>query len=103
VTYNIQGFMDKNKDTQFQDLKRLLYNSDNPLMKELFPDGATPEDKMTQIPITAGTHFKNDMCQLVDLLQKQVMEEHMHTYTHAHQLVIQLAGSYSVGKHSNAS
>jgi len=36
---------------------------------------------MTQIPITAGTHFKNDMCQLVDLLQKQVTEEHMHTYT----------------------
>ena len=26
------------QDTQFQDLKRLLYNSDNPLMKELFPD-----------------------------------------------------------------
>jgi len=57
--------------------------------------GANPEDEMTKIPITAGTHFKNDMCQLVDLLQKQVREEHLHTYTHAHQLVIQLVGSCS--------
>lgn len=26
VTYNVVGFIDKNKDTLFQDLKRLLYN-----------------------------------------------------------------------------
>lgn len=26
VTYSIEGFLDKNKDTLFQDFKRLLYN-----------------------------------------------------------------------------
>lgn len=26
VTYSVMGFMDKNKDTLFQDLKRLLYH-----------------------------------------------------------------------------
>lgn len=26
VTYSVAGFLDKNRDTLFQDLKRLLYN-----------------------------------------------------------------------------
>ena len=60
VTYNIDGFLDKNKvsisvivififsfshslipipqDTQFQDLKRMLYNSEMDILKEMFPE-----------------------------------------------------------------
>ena len=35
VNYSIVGFLDKNKDTLFQDFKRLLFNSSNPVIKGL--------------------------------------------------------------------
>ena len=31
VIYNISGFIEKNRDTLFQDFKRLLFNSKNPV------------------------------------------------------------------------
>lgn len=71
VTYDCKGFLDKNKDTEFQDLYRLVYNCDKPILQEMFPEGANPETDITKRPITAGTHFKNDMCDLVDLLEQQ--------------------------------
>ncbi|KAI1721328.1 myosin head (motor domain) domain-containing protein [Ditylenchus destructor] len=40
VTYSVNGFIDKNRDTLFQDLKRLMYNSKMPLLKEIFVDGS---------------------------------------------------------------
>jgi len=33
VVYNIDGFIDKNRDTLFQDFKRLLFNSSNKIYK----------------------------------------------------------------------
>ena len=38
VTYSVVGFMDKNKDTFFQDLKRLLYSCDLPALKDMWPE-----------------------------------------------------------------
>ena len=38
MTYTVLGFMDKNKDTFFQDLKRLLYNCKLPALKEMWPE-----------------------------------------------------------------
>ena len=32
VIYNISGFIEKNRDTLFQDFKRLLFNSKNPVI-----------------------------------------------------------------------
>ena len=32
VIYNINGFIEKNRDTLFQDFKRLLFNSKNPVL-----------------------------------------------------------------------
>jgi myosin-1 len=40
VVYNINGFLDKNKDTLFQDFKRLLYNSSNKIISGMWPEGA---------------------------------------------------------------
>ena len=33
VVYNVNGFIEKNKDTLFQDFKRLLFNSDNEIFQ----------------------------------------------------------------------
>jgi len=40
VVYNINGFLDKNKDTLFQDFRRLLYNSTNKIISAMWPEGA---------------------------------------------------------------
>ena len=65
VVYNVNGFLDKNKDTLFQDFKRLLYNSSNPTVKEMWPEGSMDITKTTKRPLTAGTLFKNSMVSLV--------------------------------------
>ncbi|XP_046677744.1 unconventional myosin ID, partial [Homalodisca vitripennis] len=68
VIYNINGFLDKNRDTLFQDFKRLLYNSTNPVIKGMWPEGAMDITKTTKRPQTAGTLFKNSMIALVKTL-----------------------------------
>ena len=40
VVYNINGFLDKNKDTLFQDFKRLLFKSKNSIVCNMWPEGA---------------------------------------------------------------
>lgn len=37
MTYTIDGFLDKNKDTLFNSLKAMLENSKNPFIQNLFP------------------------------------------------------------------
>lgn len=46
VTYAITGFMDKNKDSLWQDLKRLLYNSTNKSLSDMWPEGGTNIQKV---------------------------------------------------------
>ncbi|XP_012226345.1 unconventional myosin ID [Linepithema humile] len=65
VIYNINGFLDKNKDTLFQDFKRLLYKSNNSIISEMWPEGAQNILKTTKRPLTAGTMFRNSMIALV--------------------------------------
>lgn len=72
VTYSIIGFLDKNKDTLFQDFKRLLYSSRDKNIREMWPEGAEHITKITKRPPTAGTMFKNSMGALVqNLLSKE--------------------------------
>ncbi|PSN38767.1 Myosin-IA [Blattella germanica] len=68
VVYNIIGFLDKNKDTLFQDFKRLLYNSSNKIISNMWPEGAMDITKTTKRPLTAGTLFRNSMIALVKTL-----------------------------------
>jgi len=68
VIYNINGFIDKNRDTLFQDFKRLLFHSKNPIYKSMWPEGAHDITKPTKRPLTAGTVFKNSMNELMKIL-----------------------------------
>eukprot|EP00049_Salpingoeca_infusionum_P022424 m.6615 g.6615 ORF g.6615 m.6615 type:complete len:998 (-) comp5177_c1_seq1:342-3335(-) len=69
VTYDVTGFLEKNKDTLYQDLKRLMYNCYNPIFKQMFADGAKDERSVNRRPITAGKSFKVSMNALVEQLQ----------------------------------
>lgn len=66
VTYKVTGFIDKNKDTLFQDFKRLMYNSRNKKLREMFPDGAQHITEVTKRPVTAGMNFKTSIMALVE-------------------------------------
>ncbi|XP_037693188.1 unconventional myosin-Ig isoform X2 [Choloepus didactylus] len=68
VTYSVEGFIDKNRDFLFQDFKRLLYNSTDPTLKAMWPDGQQDITEVTKRPLTAGTLFKNSMVALVENL-----------------------------------
>ncbi|KAE8595337.1 hypothetical protein XENTR_v10015697 [Xenopus tropicalis] len=68
VTYSVEGFLDKNKDTLFQDFKRLMYNSKDPVLRDMWPDGQLSISEVTKRPLTAATLFKNSMISLVDNL-----------------------------------
>lgn len=65
VVYNINGFMDKNKDSLFQDFKRLLYKSTNKVLSDMWPEGAQDITQTTKRPLTAGTLFRNSMSALI--------------------------------------
>uniref|UniRef100_A0A4W3HUU0 Unconventional myosin-Id n=1 Tax=Callorhinchus milii TaxID=7868 RepID=A0A4W3HUU0_CALMI len=68
VVYSVVGFIDKNKDTLFQDFKRLLYNSSNPVLRKMWPEGKLSITEVTKRPLTAATLFKGSMIALVENL-----------------------------------
>ncbi|NXJ97930.1 MYO1G protein, partial [Corythaixoides concolor] len=68
VTYSVEGFLDKNKDTLFQDFKRLLYNSADPVLRAMWPDGEQSITEVTKRPLTTGMLFKNSIVALVENL-----------------------------------
>ncbi|XP_048385403.1 unconventional myosin-Id-like [Stegostoma tigrinum] len=65
VTYSVEGFIDKNKDTLYQDFKRLMYNSSNPVLKDMWPEGELSITEVTKRPLTAATLFRSSMIALV--------------------------------------
>ncbi|XP_050418381.2 unconventional myosin-Id isoform X2 [Patella vulgata] len=68
VSYSVIGFIDKNKDTLFQDFKRLLFNSKDELIRAMWPEGKQSVTETTRRPVTAGTNFKNSIVALVENL-----------------------------------
>ncbi|KAL4708007.1 hypothetical protein ACJJTC_010623, partial [Scirpophaga incertulas] len=69
VTYAITGFMDKNKDALWQDLKRLLHSSTNRSLADMWPEGGEHIQKTSKRPPSAATLFRNSMSALVAGLQ----------------------------------
>ena len=39
VTYDVEGFIDKNNDLLFKDMSQAMYNCDHLFLKEMFPEG----------------------------------------------------------------
>lgn len=68
VTYNIKGFLDKNNDLLFRDLKEAMSSSSNPITRECFPASELNSKKR---PDTAGTQFKASLAQLMDILMSK--------------------------------
>ncbi|XP_027710858.1 unconventional myosin-Ia [Vombatus ursinus] len=64
VTYNVNGFLDKNNDLLFRDLSQALWSSKHPLLQTLFPEG-DPKQVSLKRPPTAGTQFKNSIATLM--------------------------------------
>lgn len=71
VTYAVTGFMDKNKDSLWQDLKRLLHFSTNKSLASMWPEGATSVQKTSKRPPSAASLFRTSMSALVQGLQSK--------------------------------
>ncbi|XP_028032793.1 myosin-IA [Bombyx mandarina] len=65
VTYAITGFMDKNKDSLWQDLKRLLHSSSNASLAAMWPEGAADIQKTSRRPPSAASLFRSSLAALV--------------------------------------
>lgn len=63
--YNVNGFMDKNNDLLFRDLKKAMCSSKNVIIAQLFhPDELTNFRR----PATTATQFRQSVNNLMDLL-----------------------------------
>uniref|UniRef100_A0A1A9UX91 Myosin motor domain-containing protein n=1 Tax=Glossina austeni TaxID=7395 RepID=A0A1A9UX91_GLOAU len=71
VIYNINGFLEKNKDTLYQDFKRLLHHSNNTHLSGMWPEGAQDIKMTTKRPLSAGSLFQRSIIDLVNTLQKK--------------------------------
>jgi len=67
VTYDVDGFCDKNKDTLFNDLIEMLQCSTNRFLGMLFPDN-TKDTSSRKRPTTAGFKIKTSAQQLMKTL-----------------------------------
>lgn len=66
VKYNVDGFLDKNNDLLFRNLKEAMSVSSNGCMKLLFPESEFLNSKKR--PETAITQFKNSLNNLMTIL-----------------------------------
>ncbi|KAL3275737.1 hypothetical protein HHI36_020482 [Cryptolaemus montrouzieri] len=69
VTYNIRGFLEKNNDLLYRDLREVMSQSMNSILCEVFP---TSEQNSKKMPDTAITKFRNSLnVLLLSLTKKQ--------------------------------
>lgn len=68
VMYNVDGFLDKNNDLLFRDLREIMSETTNFITKEVFPACDVTAKKR---PDTAATQFKNSLNQLMEILMSK--------------------------------
>lgn len=62
VTYKIEGFLEKNNDLLYRDLKRAMATSESELLRQAFPESEFASKKR---PVTAVTQFKLSLQELM--------------------------------------
>lgn len=65
VTYNVHGFLDKNNDLLFKDLRECMAATTNVVTKKVF---LVDDLRSQKRPETAVTQFKNSLNQLMEIL-----------------------------------
>lgn len=65
VTYNVAGFLDKNNDRLFRDLKHVMSQTQNSILSKCFPANEYLDKKR---PITTASQFKISLNNLMDIL-----------------------------------
>jgi len=70
VAYNIAGFLDKNRDTLFDDLKMMCNGSSMPLLSAMFAESnnLVMSKGGKARPVTAGFQFKSSVAELLKAL-----------------------------------
>jgi len=68
VTYNVNGFLDKNSDLLYRDLKQVMMTASNRVVAQMFEPS---ELESKRRPETAGTQFKNSVSQLMLILSSK--------------------------------
>nr|CAB3264155.1 unconventional myosin-Ic-like [Phallusia mammillata] len=68
VTYSIEGFLDKNNDLLFRDLKETMSKATNEIIKSVFP---TSELARLKRPETVGSQFRTSLNKLMDILMSK--------------------------------
>ncbi len=68
VIYNVDGFVESNKDTLFKDLILCMQNSQSPFIKDLFPDVVGEKTR----PTTASVKIRGQSADLISTLMKCV-------------------------------
>ncbi|XP_061461568.1 unconventional myosin-Ie-like isoform X2 [Rhineura floridana] len=68
VSYDVEGFCERNRDVLFTDLIELMQRSEIPFIQELFPESLNAEKKGR--PTTAGSKIKKQANNLVSTLMK---------------------------------
>lgn len=65
VTYNVRGFLEKNNDLLFRDLREVMFHTKNIITKNIFNEKDLSSRKR---PETAITQFKNSLNNLMEIL-----------------------------------
>uniref|UniRef100_A0A8B9K289 Osteoclast-stimulating factor 1 n=1 Tax=Astyanax mexicanus TaxID=7994 RepID=A0A8B9K289_ASTMX len=68
VSYDINGFCERNRDVLFPDLIELMQSSEHSFIRSLFPENLNTDKKGR--PTTAGSKIKRQANELVDTLMK---------------------------------
>ncbi|XP_018019486.1 unconventional myosin IC [Hyalella azteca] len=68
VSYSIQGFLDKNNDLLYRDLKQTMSSSTNAIAAKIFPKAELVAKKR---PVTAATQFKLSLSKLMSILMSK--------------------------------
>uniref|UniRef100_A0A4W4GT50 Myosin motor domain-containing protein n=1 Tax=Electrophorus electricus TaxID=8005 RepID=A0A4W4GT50_ELEEL len=68
VTYSVTGFLDKNNDLLYRNIKDVMRQSKNTIIQQCFP-AAEPDNKKR--PETVATQFKNSLAGLTEILMSK--------------------------------